>query len=240
MGKSIRACCIVCLPLLWTLPLAAQQAHETRAAQKPGDTPPSWFVGVSVLSTTRPPGEQDYHFSTPGLGGTTIGVAASFGIFLTPRWSVGLDLSRPGTLTGPFNFDHFERVYATATHNETLVGPTVRWHPMTGRLRLEPLAVVTFAFETVDLTGRAEYSNSLVPLVKVTSLPDVSGSIRHVGYGGGVDVVAEITKNVSVTFSARVSHYAGRWGIPNTDTPGLVGLGKWTNQIGAGLRFTSR
>jgi hypothetical protein len=216
----------------WPSNAAAQSGRQSSDA-------PRVFVSLSVLSTNRPPGPQDYHYITPMFGGTTVGVAGSVGFFLTPRFSLGVEVSRPGTLSGPFNFDHFLRDYATAAHRETLVGPVARWHVAKGRFHVEPLGMLIFARESIRFTDRRDPGG--YPNYQVIPFPDVSWSARDRGFGAGVDAVADVTRRLAVTASFRFSYYPSRYVMPAAVEAGnSVGLGNRTMQAGAGLRWTFR
>jgi hypothetical protein len=225
----------------WLVAVAALAWPSAAAAQRQGqssDTPRA-FVSLSVLSTARPPGPQDYHYITPMLGGTTVGVAVSAGYFLTPRFSVGVEVSRPGTLSGPFNFDHMTRDYATATHRETLVGLVARLRVGKGRFHVEPLGTLILAHEDISFTDRRDPGG--FPTYQVTPYPDASGSAWDHGFGAGVDAVADVTRRLAVTASFRFSYYPGRYVMPAAVQDGnSVGLGNRTMQAGAGLRWTFR
>jgi hypothetical protein len=197
------------------------------------------FVGASLSSTTRPAGEQDYHYITPMFGGTTAGIGGTVGVLLTPRFSAAVEISRLGTLSGPFNFDHFLREYATATETETLVGLLARVHPMKGRVRVEPLGGVFFSFEGIVLTDRRSIGG--YPNETVTPLPDASGANVFTGVGGGTDVVADLTPHLAVTVSFRFAYFPHRFTYQSAVLDAKsVGIGNRTFQAGVGLRWTFR
>jgi hypothetical protein len=199
--------------------------------------PARGYVGLSLLWTNRPAGPKDYHFITPMLGGTTVGVAGTLGIFVSPdrTLSIELGVSRPGTLAGDLKFDHFLRNYATAADAETMFAVSLRLHPPFRPVRFEPLGGLVFGFERIQLTNVINLTD--LPNPKITRLPDASQVNVHLGYGGGADLVVDVARRAALTGSFRLACFPGRYDLPMVTEPNSVGIANWTYQAGAGFRL---
>jgi hypothetical protein len=174
------------------------------------------------------------------FGGTTPGITGTVGVELASRVSVAGEVSWLGpSLCGPFNFDHFERVYATATDSETLLSVLARVRVMKRRVRLDPVGGLVFSFEHITLTNRRDLGPT--PNSPVTPRPDISKTPVSTGLGWGADVVADLSRHLAVTGSLRFVHFVNRHTVPSSVVDGLsVGVGNFRFQAGAGLRWTFR
>jgi hypothetical protein len=223
-------------------PLIAALVFPAAASAQSGAKPshqPRLFIGASVLSNKRPAADQDYHYVTPMFGGTTTGITGTVGVEMTSRVSVAVEASwLGGPLSGPFDFDHFKRVYATATESETVVSLLARVRVMNGRFRLDPVGGLVHSFEHITLTDRRDLG-TYQPNAPIIPLPDVSGTPSSAGIGWGADAVAELTRHLALTASLRFVHYLNRNTFPAAVVDGQsVGIDNFLFQAGAGLRWT--
>jgi hypothetical protein len=197
------------------------------------------FIGAAAFSTTRPADNSDYHYVTPMLGGTTVGVGGTVGVALGSGLGLATEVTWLGRLSGPFNVDHFIRNYSTATTSEVMLDLLVRFEPGKSRVRVAPVGGLFCTIEHVSLTDR--YDPGGYPTYTVTRYPDVSSNNTYLGVGGGVDLVGDLSRRLAITVGVRLAYFPSRLTYPSAGPDGAsVGVGRHTYQVGAGLRWTFR
>jgi hypothetical protein len=227
----------------WWLGIALLALPANVAAQGTGASTDAGrvYVGASLISTTRPAGQPDYICCTPMFGGTTAGIGGTIGFLIGPHVSFAVEGSWVGTLSGPFGLGHLSFAeHSTATETETMIGLLLRGHPMTSRVRVEPVGGMFMAIESITLTDR-QYIQIGYLTRTVSASPDVSTTSLHFGFGAGADVVVDLTRTLAVTGSFRYARFWDRYVQPATMTDGQsVGIGNNTFQVAGGLRWTFR
>jgi hypothetical protein len=236
-------------------------------AQTPPDTPSRpLYVGASVHSSTnqRRPDKDSCSFGWSSqigsfcgsAAGTGLGVTTTVGGFFTR--GVGLELaaefgtSRTGTAYYYHYAGHFasDRTDATYTHREQLFSVLLRIRlPLRNkRTSIEPVVGATYARANDRLKNKVNtfISNDSIPPKQVISYPNDNSTGRTApGLSTGADMVAAIGRQVSVVGSVRLRCTAWKqldlptgWRDVPTVVP--VGVGPFSIQLGAGLRWGGR
>ncbi len=210
-------------------------AQSARPAQQSGDDvlyrP---YVGVSVLSSTSPPGPDDYHYASPLPGGTTPAIVGTVGIFVGPLISIGAELTF-SSLSAVQTFDHYLYNRSLVTYRETIASFVVRAHPTRGRVSVQPLGGVGFVHGNARFTERL-VAERTYPVRILVAAPDESYVSEHFAALVGADIVAAVTPRFAITGSLRGHLVSGRYGSPGNS--GFVGIGDNTFQVGGGVRWT--
>jgi hypothetical protein len=213
-----------CSEVLLVLTLAVVSSPAAAQPSQPYAQKGSMYLGVSVASATRPPGEPDYHYTSPMLGGTAPEVVGTLGVFLTPRFSVAGEVSF-GSVSGVLVFDHILYYRDVATYRETLATVAGHLHLTAKRIRLEPMGALGIAAGSTSLTERSGQR------------PDASFGRVSVAVGTGLDVVVPFNRLVAVVGLARL-HFVSRDEV--VSDPDFTGISNLTLQFGAGMRWTLR
>jgi len=120
--------------MIWSMTLVASVA----AGQQKG------YVQAGVLATEQPAGTPN-HRVLPAISGSTVGVAAAVGFFVTPKVAIEGELvaSRPISTPQRFSYDWFEDF--TGESRDMFLGANVRW---AARRHLEFVGGAALVFAT--------------------------------------------------------------------------------------------
>ena len=206
--------------MIWSMTLVASVA----AGQQKG------YVQAGVLATEQPAGTPN-HRVLPAISGSTVGVAAAVGFFVTPKVAIEGELVASGPISTPqrFSYDWFEDF--TGESRDMFLGANVRW---AARRHLEfvggaALVFATAAERSILRTDLPFPGRPNVP----QSEPDRVDTGVQLAFNGGVAVPLPVSRTIAVVPAFSIRFIAGRGGEFE-----YLGVGSHAYQFGATVRFT--
>ena len=194
----------------------------------PGD-PGKGYVQVGAMATTQPPGTPN-HRIVPAISGSTIGIAAAGGVWLSPTVAVEGEFLGGPPVSTPQRFSYDWREDFTGESRDLILGANLRWRP--GPRGIAELfggggiAVSTFAERSIIETRMFPPSTSRQPDQVVTS---INGTLN-----GGVAIAVPAGARIEVVpaFLFRVIQR------PKSGLGDYLGVAGYAYQFGATIRFT--
>ena len=209
-----------------------EAAHPHLRASSVAASAPKGYVQAGLLGTAQPAGVPN-HRVTPPISGTTVGVAAAVGFFVTPTVAVEGELvaGRPISTPQRFSCDWFEDF--TAESRDVFLGANVRWRPVAARyLELVGgggLAISTFAERSIVRTDLPFPGRPNVP----TCRPDRVDSEVQLAVNGGIAVPLPVSSRIEI-----VPAFTFRWVSRSASGQGAYfGVGSYAYQFGGAVRF---
>jgi hypothetical protein len=187
-------------------------------------------VQAGLLGTAQPAGVPN-HRVTPPISGTTVGVAAAVGFFVTPTVAIEGELvaGRPISTPQRFSYNWFEDF--TGESRDVFAGVNARWRPVP-LLELiggGGLAISTFAERSIVRTELPFPGRPNVP----TSEPDRVDTEVQLAVNGGIAVPLPVSSRIEI-----VPAFTFRWVSRSASGQGAyLGVGSYAYQFGGTVRF---
>ena len=174
---------------------------------------PKGAVGGTLGLSARPAGASAGPYLGPGFGGTSLGSVIFVDADLSPRISVGGEVSIAGDITGLQD----ERVPAGSTtllsqHHDTVVSGVLKLKmPATNRFQISAAGGLGLARRQTNRTGT--FASFSAPFVSTPVTENLSDTVLAVT--GGLDGVFAINSRVGVLALVRVHYLADNDLVPD-------------------------
>jgi hypothetical protein len=208
---------LVAVPMVLTATLAAAD--------------PKGYVQAGVLATTQPAGTPNHRIS-PALGGTSVGLAAAVGVFVTPTLAVEGEVVGGRAISTPQRFSYNWSEDFTGQSRDVFLGAHARWRPV-AQFELVGgggVAFSTFAERSVVRTDQFPFP----PTSRTSPQPDWVETSRHLALDGGIAVPLPVSRRIDV-----VPAFSIRWVDRSDEGLGdYLGAAHYAYQFGATVRFS--
>lgn len=192
---------------------------------------PTGYVQAGLLATTQPAGTPNHRVS-PALSGTTVGLTAAGGVFVTRTLAIEGEVVAGRSISTPQRFFYnWSEDYTAESRDVFLVG-NVRWRPAAAR-HLELVGGGGLAFSTV--ANRNIVRTDYYPAPHTSPEPDQVETSRQPALNGGAAVPLSLGTRIEVVPAVTV-----RW-VKRPSYYGLgayAGVGSYAYQFGATVRFS--
>ena len=208
-----------------------EPGQSTPRASSVAAAAPKGYVQAGLLWTAQPAGVPN-HRVTPPISGTTVGVAAAVGFFVTPTVAIEGEFvaGRPISTPQRFSYNGFEDF--TGESRDVFAGANARWRPVPlleltggGGLAFSTMAERSIVRTELPFPGRPN-----VP----TSEPDRVDTDVQPAVNGGIAVPLPVNRKIAVV-PAFTMRWIGRSGSGQGEYLGVAG---YAYQFGATVRFT--
>ena len=206
----------ILIPMVWSMTLVALVA----AAE------PKGYLQAGLMGTVQPAGIPN-HRVTPPISGTTIGLAAAGGAFVTPTLAIEGELVAGNAISTPQHFHYDWTEDYTAQSRDVFLGANVRWRPVA---HLELIGGGGLAFNT--FANRSIVRTDFFPVTHTTQ-PDQVETVSQPALNGGIAVPLPVSSRIEV-----VPAFTIRWVMRSDHGLGAyAGIGSWAYQFGGTVRF---
>jgi hypothetical protein len=192
---------------------------------------PKGYVQAGLLATTQPAGTPNHRVS-PALSGTTVGLTAAGGVFVTRTLAIEGEVVAGRSISAPQRFFYnWSEDYTAQSRDVFLVG-NVRWRPAVAR-HFELAGGGGLALSTV--ANRDIVRTDYYPAPHTSPNPDEVEASRQPTLNGGVAAPLSLRTKIDV-----VPAFTVRW-VKRPPYYGLgayAGVGSYAYQVGATVRFT--
>jgi hypothetical protein len=167
-------------------------------------------IGAALGLSTQPAGASGSPYLGPGFGGTSLGAVISLDVDVSPRVSLGGELTKARDISG----SQQERVSGGSNtflseHHDTLVYGIVKLKPRTwAAYHLAAVAGLGFARRQTQRTGGT--FNSSRPPFAMTPIKDETLSDAVLAVTGGMDGVFPISRRAGILALVRVHYLADK------------------------------
>jgi hypothetical protein len=215
----------------YTLACLISLVQVSVAAAGPGDDARP-YLQVGVVATAQPAGTPNHRVS-PAISGSTVGVTAAAGAWVTRTVAVEGELvASPSVTTGQQFWYNWSEEFVGHSR-DVFLGGNVRWRP-DGARGLElvgggALVASTFAERSIVRTDR-------FPTTRTSTQPDQVDTAMALALNGGVAFAIPAGARVEVVPAVTL-----RW--IQRERSGLgdyLGVGRFAYQFGASVRFKLR
>jgi hypothetical protein len=194
---------------------------------------PKAYLQAGFVASSHPAGLPN-HRVWPAISGTTVGLAAAGGVFVTKTLAVEGEVvaGRPVSTQQRFSYSWFEDY--TGESRDVFLGANMRWRPATRSLEL--VGGAGLAFSTV--ANRNIVVTDVYPGERTSTKPDQVETTRHLTLNGGIALPLSVSRRVEV-----VPAFTVRWLKQTSDYYGLrayAGVGSLSYHVGATVRLTAR
>ena len=180
------------------------------------------------MGTAQPAGTAN-HRVTPAIGGTTVGLAAAGGIFVTRTLAVEGEVVTGKAISTPQQFWYNWSEDYTGQSRDAFLGANVRWRPAA---HFELAGGGGLAFST--FAERSRVRTDTFPVLRMTALPDQVETVRQPALNGGIAVPLPVSSRIEI-----VPAFTVRWVKRSVDGLGAYsGVGSYAYQFGGTVRFT--
>jgi hypothetical protein len=185
------------------------------------------YVQAGVMATAQPPGTPN-HRVVPAISGSTIGLAAAGGVWLSRTVAVEGEFLGGRPVSTPQRFSYTWREDFIGESRDLIVGANVRWRPAGGVVELfggGGIAISTVAERSIVETR-------MFP-PRTATLPDQVDTAVNGTLNGGVALAVRAGSRIEVVpaFTFRVVQR------PGTGLADYLGVGGFAYQFGATVRF---
>ena len=192
---------------------------------------PKGYLQAGLIATAQPAGTAN-HRVTPAISGTSVGVAAAAGFFVSRTVAIEGEVAAGKAISTPqqFHYDWDEDYIGQS--RDVFLGANARWRPA-AHFELAGgggLAFSTFAERSIVRTDLPFPGRPNIP----TSEPDRVDTDVQVAVNGGVAVPVPVSKRIAL-----VPAFTIRWVGRSASSQGdYLGVASYAYQFGATVRFT--
>jgi len=191
---------------------------------------PKGYLQAGLMVTAQPAGVAN-HRVTPPISGTTVGLAAAGGVFVTRTLAIEGEVVAGRAISTPQQFSYNWTEDYTAESRDVFLGANVRWRRAA---HLEfvgggGLAFSTFAERSIVRTELPFPGRPNVP----TSEPDRVDTDVQLAVNGGIAALLPVSSRIEI-----VPAFTVRWVVRSASGQGAYfGVGSYAYQFGGAVRF---
>lgn len=165
------------------------------------------YAGVAVMWSTQhavaQPAQSPDTFK-PGVGGDAVGMVGAAGVYLSPRVSLGFELSVPERSKTVQELNYFEVISADNRHRDLILSGVFNFHYRT-RKTVRPTLVAGFSYVREDTNRREALRTGFPPAAVFGPYQPVPSIINNrFGVTGGADVGIYAGAHFAVVAQGRV------------------------------------